>query len=162
MKNIHSLSLVGICSWGSIIWLHEYLISLTEISVNWSGSKQLWTRPIYTVFNGLFSCSCGLFSCSWSRISGHHEPIHAKFGVWRFFMLLKYGHKMLKRKKENLMMSHFSTLWMAKESWKTDIQGPNKHHFYMLICTLKLTKAQTVKCWQPRVSLHATIWEPLT
>ena len=37
---------------GAQIWLHEYLISPMQISVNWSGSKQLWTRPIYTYFNG--------------------------------------------------------------------------------------------------------------
>ena len=37
---------------GPEIWPHEYLISPNEISVNWSGSKQLWTRPIYTDFNG--------------------------------------------------------------------------------------------------------------
>ena len=52
MKNIHSPNWVGIGSWGPELWPHEYLISPTEISVNWSGSKQLWTRPIYTDFNG--------------------------------------------------------------------------------------------------------------
>ena len=52
IKNIHSPNWVGIGSWGPKIWLHEYLISPIEISVNWSGSKQLWTRPIYTDFNG--------------------------------------------------------------------------------------------------------------
>ena len=41
MKNIHSPHLVGIGSWGPEIWLHEYLISSIEISVNWPGSKQL-------------------------------------------------------------------------------------------------------------------------
>ena len=52
MKNIHSPNWVGIGSWGPEIWPHEYLISPIEISVNWPGSKQLWTRPIYTDFNG--------------------------------------------------------------------------------------------------------------
>ena len=52
MKNIHSPNWVGIDSWGPEIWPHEYLISPMEISVNWSGSKQLWTRPIYTDFSG--------------------------------------------------------------------------------------------------------------
>ena len=52
IKNIHSQNLVGIGSWGPEIWPHEYLISPIEISVNWPGSKQLWTRPIYTDFNG--------------------------------------------------------------------------------------------------------------
>ena len=46
MKNIHSQNLVGIVSWGPKIWPHEYLISPIEISVNWPGFKQLWTRSI--------------------------------------------------------------------------------------------------------------------
>ena len=54
MIHIHSPNLVGIGSWGPEIWPHEYLISRIEISVNWSGSKQLWTRPIYTDFNGAY------------------------------------------------------------------------------------------------------------
>ena len=41
MENIHSPNLVGNGSWGPEIWPHEYLISPTEISVNWPGSKQL-------------------------------------------------------------------------------------------------------------------------
>ena len=52
IKNIHSPDWVGIGSWGPEIRPHEYLISPTEISVNWPGSKKLWTRPIYTDFNG--------------------------------------------------------------------------------------------------------------
>ena len=52
MKNIHSANLVGIGSWGPEIWSHEYQISPIEIIVNWPGSKQLWTRPIYTDFSG--------------------------------------------------------------------------------------------------------------
>ena len=51
MKNIHSPNWVGIGSWGPEIWPHDYLISPIEISVNCSGSKQLWTRLIYTDFN---------------------------------------------------------------------------------------------------------------
>ena len=52
MKNPHTPNLTWIGSWGPKIWPHEYLISPTEISVNWPGSKQLWKRPIYTDFNG--------------------------------------------------------------------------------------------------------------
>ena len=53
MKNINSPNLVGIGSWGPEIWPHDYLIiSPIEISVNWLGSKQLWTRPIYGWFVG--------------------------------------------------------------------------------------------------------------
>ena len=85
------------------IWPHEYLISHTEISINWPGSKQLWTRPIYTDFNGLIRYS-------WGHISGHHEPIHVKFGVWRFFIMFYWNTvmKVLICKKENLMTLHFS------------------------------------------------------
>ena len=66
MKNIHSPNLVGIGSWEPEIWPHEYLISPTEISLDWPGSSV-----------GLIRYSCG-------HISGHHEPIHVKFGVWWF------------------------------------------------------------------------------
>ena len=106
MKNIHSPNWVGIGSWGPEIWLHEYLISPIEISVNWSGSKQLWTRPISLISVGLIRYSCG-------HISGHHEPIYVKFGVWGFFIMFYWNivMKMLKCNKENLMTSHFSTLW---------------------------------------------------
>ena len=37
---------------GPEMLLHEHLISPIEISVNWHGSKQLWTRPVYTDFSG--------------------------------------------------------------------------------------------------------------
>ena len=62
-ENIHSPNWVGIGSWGPEIWPHEYLISSTEISVNWPGFSM-----------GLIRYSCG-------HISGYHEPIHVKFGV---------------------------------------------------------------------------------
>ena len=54
----------------------------------------------------------GLIRYSCSHISGHHEPIHVKLGVWGFFIMFYWNivMKMLKCKKENLMMSHFSTL----------------------------------------------------
>ena len=72
MKNIHIPNLVEICSWGPMIWLHECISSPIEISVNWPGSQLLWTRPIYTDFNGanyvfkwpheqispIFGCGC--------------------------------------------------------------------------------------------------------
>ena len=44
IENIHSQNLVGNGSWG---------LGVSKISVNWPVSKQLWTRPIYTSFNGL-------------------------------------------------------------------------------------------------------------
>ena len=82
--------MVGIGLWGSEIWLHEYLISPTEISVNWPGSKQLGTRPIYTAFNGVglnrYSCdSCKIWCV---RVNDfHHVP-------------LKYGHENAKMQKQ--------------------------------------------------------------
>ena len=81
---------------GPKIWPDRYLISPTEISANLPDSTQLWTRPIYPH----------------GRASGHLEPIHVKFGVWGFFIMLYWNRviKMLKCKKETLMMSHFSTL----------------------------------------------------
>ena len=119
MKNIRSPNWVGFGSWGPEIWPHEYLISPTEISVNWPGSKQLWTRPIYTISMGLIRYSCG-------HISGHHEPIHVKFGVWGFFIMFYWNivMKMLKCKKENLMTSHLSTLYdisLIYSCWVTNI-----------------------------------------
>ena len=51
-EKIHSPNWMGIGSWRPEIRPHEYLISPIEISVNWPGSKQLWTRPIYTDFSG--------------------------------------------------------------------------------------------------------------
>ena len=41
IKNIHSQKFGGNQFMGSEIWPHEYLISLTKVSVNWPGSKQL-------------------------------------------------------------------------------------------------------------------------
>ena len=38
MNNLHSPNLVEIGPWGPEIQLHEYLISLIEIRVNWPGS----------------------------------------------------------------------------------------------------------------------------
>ena len=56
---------------------------------------------------GLIRYSCG-------HISGHHEPIHVKPGVWGFFIMFYWNiiMKMLKCKKDNLMTSHFSTLFI--------------------------------------------------
>ena len=54
---------------------------------------------------GLIRYSCG-------HILGHHEPIHVKFGVWRFFIMLYRNKvmKMLKCKQKILMTSQFGTL----------------------------------------------------
>ena len=58
---------------------------------------------------GVIRYSCG-------HISGYHEPIHVKFGVWGFFIMFYWNivMKMLKCKKENLMTSHFSTLFSSE------------------------------------------------
>ena len=59
--------------------------------------------------------SMGLIRYSCGHISDHHEPIHIKFGVWGFFIMFYWNivMKMLKCKKENLMTSHFSTLYSS-------------------------------------------------
>ena len=88
-NNIHSPNLVGIGSWGPEIWPHEYLLSSIEISVNWPGSNSYEPGQLFTLISmELIRYSCG-------HILGHHEPIHVKFGVWRFFLhaLPKYGHE---------------------------------------------------------------------
>ena len=56
--------------------------------------------------------SVALIRYSCGHISSHHEAIHVKFGVWGFFIMLNWNMvmKMLKCIKENLVMSHFSTL----------------------------------------------------
>ena len=55
---------------------------------------------------GLIRYSCG-------HISGLHEPIHVKFGVWGFFIMFYRNivMKMLKCKNENLMTFHTSVLY---------------------------------------------------
>ena len=45
-------NLTWIGSWWPEIWMHEYLISPIEMSVNWPGSYLFGTRSIYTDFNG--------------------------------------------------------------------------------------------------------------
>ena len=83
MKNILSLNLVGIGSWGPEIWWHEYLLSL----INWNQCKLAWFQTVmnqakFTLISmGLIRYSCG-------HILDHHEQIHVKFGVGRFFIML--------------------------------------------------------------------------
>ena len=108
---IHSPNLVGIGSWGPEIWPHEYLISSIEISVNWPGSKHIWTRSVYTDFNAANEVhSCGY-------ILGHQEPIHIKFGVWGFFimfywnMVMKMPKCKKKKKKKKIWWCHTSVLY---------------------------------------------------
>ena len=91
---------------GPEICPHEYLLSPIEISVNWPGSNSYEPGQLFTLISmGLIRYSCG-------HILGHHEPIHVKFGVWRFFIMLYRNMvmKMLKCKQIFLMTSHFGTL----------------------------------------------------
>ena len=80
--------------WWPEIWPHEFLISPIEMSANWPGSQLFGTRPVYTDFNGANRYSCG-------HISGPHEPIPTKFGLWMFFIILHWYlvSKTLKCKK---------------------------------------------------------------
>ena len=105
MKNIHSPNWVGIGSWGPKVWPQEYLISPIEISVNWSGSKHLWTGPIYTDFNGAnqvfmrpylgppWTNSCQI----WCVRVIHH-------------VLLKYCHEKCWNAKKKIWWRHTSVL----------------------------------------------------
>ena len=47
------------------------------------------------------SFSMGLIRYSYSHISGHHEPINVKFGVWGFFIMFywKFGHENVQMQK---------------------------------------------------------------
>ena len=56
---------------------------------------------------GLIRYSCG-------HISGHHEPIHVKFGVWGIFIMFYWNMlmKMLKCKKKEIWWRHISVLYM--------------------------------------------------
>ena len=100
MKNPHTPNLTWIGSWWSEICPHEYLISPTEISVNWSGSKPglvhncLEPDQFTLISMGLIRYSCG-------HISSPHEPIPTQFGLWMFFIMLhRYMvSKTLKSKK---------------------------------------------------------------
>ena len=96
MKNIHSPNLVGISSWVPEIWLHEYLISPTEISVNWPKVPNSYEPGQFILISmGQIRYSCG-------HVSGYQEPIHVKFGVWGFFIMYYWNMvmKMLKCKKK--------------------------------------------------------------
>ena len=62
---------------------------------------------------GLIMYSCG-------HISGYHEPIHVKFGVWGFFHhgLLKYGHENSEmQKKKKIWWRHTSVLYRRAKSF---------------------------------------------
>ena len=76
MKNINTSNLVGICSWGSQIWPHEYLNNPIEISV-----KLAWIQTFMNKAN--LECEKVV----------HHA-------------LLKYGHEITEIQETKLMMSH--------------------------------------------------------
>ena len=84
MKNIHSQNLVGIGSWGPEIWPHEYLISPTEISVNWPGSNSYEPGQFTLITVGLIRYSC---QASWTN----------SCQIWcvrvLYHVLLKYDHE---------------------------------------------------------------------
>ena len=108
MKIIHSPNLVQIDSWEPKIWPHEYLISPTEVCVN--GLVPISYEPRqFTLF------SMGFIRYSCRHISGHHEPIHAKFGLLGFFIMF-YWNMVIKcwnaKKKKKKMISHFSALYI--------------------------------------------------
>ena len=71
---------------------------------------------------GLIRYSCG-------HISGHREPIHVKF-VWGVFITFYWNMvvKILECKKENLMMPHFSTLYLVQAQVGCDINSKFTGH----------------------------------
>ena len=109
-KNFHSPNLVGIASWGPEIWPHENLISPTEISVNWSGSKQLWTRLIYTDFNGANEVFMRpYFGPPWTN----------SCQIWCVKVIMFYWNmvlKMLKWKKNDDVTLQYSIALVTKKS----------------------------------------------
>ena len=76
---------------------HEYLISPIEISVSWPGSKQLWTRPIDTDFNG----ANYVFMWPYMYLGA---PWTSSCQIWcvRVFhhVVLKYGNENAEMKKK--------------------------------------------------------------
>ena len=100
MKNLHTPNLTWIGSWWPKIWPHEYLISPIEISVNWPVHNCLEPGQFTLISMGLRRYSCG-------HISGPHEPIPTKFGLWMFFIMLHRGmvSKMLKCKKKKVFVT---------------------------------------------------------
>ena len=93
---------------GPEIWPHEYLISPTETSVNWPGSKQLWTRLIYTDFNGAnYVFMRPYLGPPWTN----------SYQIWcvrAFHHVLKYGHEnaeMPKRKFGDVTLQYSIVYW---------------------------------------------------
>ena len=90
---------MGISSWVSKIWLHEYLISLIEIGVNWPSSKQLWIRPIYTDFKAITSILVVVSLSPYLRPPWTNLCPICCVRVF-YHVLLKYGHENAKMQKK--------------------------------------------------------------
>ena len=129
-------NLTWIDSWWPEIWPHEYLISPTEISVNWPGSKQLWTRPIYTDFNGANLVFMQLYlEPPWTNphqiwtvdVFHHAPPIH---GIQNAEM----------QKKVFLWRHHFCTLYQTFPA----MTFPNSTIFPLCVYSInnEISKAQ--------------------
>ena len=98
---------------GPEIWPHEYLISPIEISVNWSGSKQVMNQAnLHWFQRGLIRYSCG-------HISGYQWTNSCQIWCVRVFhhVLLKICHEnaeMQKRKFDDVTLQYSIvdlTLW---------------------------------------------------
>ena len=137
-------NLVGIGSWGPEIWLHEYLISPTETSVNWPESKQLWTRPIYTHFNGAnevfmrpylgppWTNSCLI----WCMRVFHH-------------ILLKYGHEsaeMQKKKKKKKKKDDVTRQYSIATDFTIHNTSIHPHFSAMAVYVLLCITSDNLKC----------------
>ena len=114
-----------------------YLISPTEISVNWSGSKQLWTRPIYTDFNGAnLVFMRPYFGPPWTN----------SCQIWcvRVFhlVLLKYSHEnaeMQKRKFDDVTLQYsilsVYTSFFYENTWDCNIVTISEKIIVAVNCT---------------------------
>ena len=109
------------------------------------GGNYIMGAPWYNSYEpGQFTLlSMGLIRNSCGQILGPHESIHVKFGVRIFHhVVLKYGMKMLKCKKQNLMTSHFRTLChnvtyhsnAEQANWQLDAEKHRQH------CTHKIVE----------------------
>ena len=65
------------------MWVRKFKIMLVQGVHKDLAHNLFGTSPIYTDFNGGIRYSCG-------HISGPHEPIPTKFGMWIFIMLHRY------------------------------------------------------------------------
>ena len=108
MKNNHSPNLMGIglCRARDMAaWVPNY--------PHWNQCKLAWFQTSYKP--GQFTLiSIGLIKYLCGHISGNHEQIHVKFGVWGFSSCFtEYGHKNAEMQKKKIKWRHTSVLFLV-------------------------------------------------